>query len=107
MLLLDEPTAGLDPAGVAGFLVTLGRLAERGTAIALATHDVDFALAWADEVAVVADGRIRQGALVELLADAALLERAHLRPPWPLELATRLGLAARPRTMDEMLAALG
>lgn len=107
VLLLDEPTAGLDPAGVAGFLVTLGRLAERGTAIALATHDVDFALAWADEVAVVADGRIQQGALVELLADAALLERAHLRPPWPLELATRLGLAARPRTMDEMLAALG
>ena len=106
VLLLDEPTAGLDPVGVAEMLAVLDRLGAGGTAIALATHDVDLALAWADQVAVVCAGRVRQGAAVELLADDELLSRAHLRRPWPLELAARLGLAARPRSLTEVLAAL-
>ena len=106
VLLLDEPTAGLDPVGVADMMGVLDRLGATGTSIALATHDVDLALAWADEVAVVCEGRVHQGAAIDLLADDELLSKAHLRRPWPLELASRLGLPTRPRSLPEMLAAL-
>ncbi|MFD0867501.1 ATP-binding cassette domain-containing protein, partial [Tessaracoccus lubricantis] len=101
-LLLDEPTAGLDPEGVHELLVALDGL---DSAILLATHHVAFALAWADEVAVVVDGQVRQGP-VSLLGDADLLAAARLHRPWPLELAARLGLAGTPRHLDDVTALL-
>lgn len=107
VLLLDEPTAGLDPAGVEDVRSALERLTARGTTIALATHDVDFALSWADEAAIVAAGRVHQGPITAMLSDTELVSQAHLRQPWQLELAIRLGLDSRPRTMDEIVSALG
>lgn len=106
VLLLDEPIAGLDPSGVEETRAVLDRLSDHGTTIALATHDVDFALSWAREVAVVADGVVQQGPPELILNDTELLTRAHLRRPWQLELASALGLGTRPRTMDEVLAAI-
>ena len=107
VLLLDEPTAGLDPCGVAGMIRTLTSLEARGTTVALATHDVDLALAWADEVAVVRSGTVVQGAAMTLLDDPDLLSQAGLRRPWPLELAGRLGMPRHWRTLDDGAAALG
>ena len=106
VLLLDEPTAGLDPSGVEETRAALSRLTGQGTTIVLATHDVDFALSWADEAAVVAGGQVHQGPIAEVLADTDLVSRAHLRQPWQLELAIALGLESRPRTMTEVLEAL-
>lgn len=103
VLLLDEPTAGLDPTGVDELLGALDRLSALGTALVIATHDAAFALAWADEAAVVASGRLTQGPVTDVLADAALLAEAGLRRPWPLELAARLGLSGRPRTLAQAL----
>ena len=57
-LLLDEPSAGLDPLGVEHLMGALHRISALGTAIALATHDVDAAYAWADRILVFADGAI-------------------------------------------------
>ncbi|MFC6359277.1 energy-coupling factor ABC transporter ATP-binding protein [Luteococcus peritonei] len=102
VLLLDEPTAGLDPVGVHELLAALERLHTAGTTVLLSTHDVDLALAWADEVAVVLDGRVHQGAPTDLLADGELLQRARLHRPWPLELAARLHLPGAPRTLDDL-----
>lgn len=56
VLVLDEPTAGLDPAGVEELVVVLEDLQRAGTAVVLSTHDVDLAHRWADDVAVVARG---------------------------------------------------
>lgn len=58
VLLLDEPTAGLDPHGVGQLLATLDALAAAGTALVLSTHDVDLAYAWAETVALMDHGRI-------------------------------------------------
>src|SRR5699024_9349950 len=41
VLLLDEPTAGLDPAATRTLLDTLGALHDQGVAVVMATHDVD------------------------------------------------------------------
>ncbi|WP_316670231.1 ATP-binding cassette domain-containing protein [uncultured Propionibacterium sp.] len=106
LLLLDEPTAGLDPAGVRRMREALDRLAAAGTTILMATHDVALALDWADEAAVVCDAHVRQGPADELLADAGLVERAHLETPWPLALAAALGLPGRPRNLDQAIAML-
>jgi energy-coupling factor transport system ATP-binding protein len=58
VLLLDEPTRGLD-YGSKGRLVTILRdLAARGTAVVIATHDVELVADVADRVAIVADGQI-------------------------------------------------
>lgn len=79
--LLDEPTAGLDPRGVADVLAALRSGRERETAIVFATHDLDLALTFATRVVVVDRGRVvADGPPGELLGDEALLARARLRP---------------------------
>jgi cobalt/nickel transport system ATP-binding protein len=90
VLALDEPTAGLDPAAVVDTMAALDRLQQANTSLVLATHDVDLALAWADEVAVVVDGAVRQGEPARLLADVDLVARARLQRPWVLAVLGRL-----------------
>jgi cobalt/nickel transport system ATP-binding protein len=113
VLLLDEPTAGLDPSGVAEALAALARLEEHDSTVVMSTHDVDLALRWADEVAVVVDRDVVQGPPVAVLGDDDLLARARLDRPWALTVGARLralGLlppdGALPRDADGLLAAL-
>ena len=58
LLLLDEPTAYLDPKQVQNFRQTLEKVYSRGTTILLATHNLDFVEAWADWVFVMDSGEI-------------------------------------------------
>ena len=106
VLLLDEPTAGLDPVGVQEMLAALGTLEEHGTTVVLATHDVDLAWAWADEVLLVVDHVVHQGSVVDSLTDEALLASARLHAPWMVDLLTRLGMPVpadgRPRTVADV-----
>ena len=112
VLLLDEPTAGLDPSAVTEALAALTRLQGAGSTVVMSTHDVDLALAWADEVAVVVDRRVVQGAPDVLLGDDELLARARLGRPWALTVGARLrelGLlrdGALPRDAAALVAAL-
>ena len=50
LLLLDEPTAALDPARRSGLGATLRRLCQQGRGLLVATHDAEFARAHADRV---------------------------------------------------------
>ncbi len=82
LLVLDEPTSGLDAHGVQTTARTVAALAKRGRAIAVITHDMDFALAVCDRLIVIADGGIAaQGPTQALLRDHTLVERAGLAPP--------------------------
>jgi ABC-type polar amino acid transport system ATPase subunit len=56
VLLMDEPTAALDPARRGALADTLRRLAAEGRALLITTHDIEFAKAVADRVAVLAEG---------------------------------------------------
>jgi energy-coupling factor transport system ATP-binding protein len=58
LLLLDEPTRGLDYAAKARLVGILKALAAEGHAIVLATHDVELAAELAHRVVIIADGEI-------------------------------------------------
>ncbi len=109
VLILDEPTAGLDPHGQERLLEVLRRLRAAGTTVVMATHDVDLALRWADDTAVLAPDGLHTGPTAELLADGRLLDDARLRRPWGQAAAEVLrahGLlgadATGPRTPEDL-----
>lgn len=82
VLLLDEPTAGLDPKGERSLLQILGERQKQGTTILFATHDVDLAFAWADTIVILSHGRIAvHGSPKELLDGSLDLEQWDLRNP--------------------------
>ncbi len=82
VLVLDEPTAGLDHAGSLVVARRIRALAALGRSVVLITHDADFALSVCDRIAVLADGRIvADGAPAVVLRDADLLARHGLAPP--------------------------
>jgi energy-coupling factor transporter ATP-binding protein EcfA2 len=58
VVLLDEPTRGLDYAAKERLTVMLRALAESGHAVVVATHDVEFVAGAADRVVVMAQGEI-------------------------------------------------
>lgn len=58
ILILDEPTTGLDTAAKAETATTLAALAATGTALVLLTHDLGLARQLAHEVLVLQDGRV-------------------------------------------------
>ncbi|MFJ2233932.1 ABC transporter ATP-binding protein [Streptomyces sp. NPDC087859] len=58
LLLLDEPTRGLDYAAKARLVTLLSALAAEGHAIVLATHDVELAAEIAHRVVLLADGEV-------------------------------------------------
>jgi energy-coupling factor transport system ATP-binding protein len=58
LLLLDEPTRGLDYAAKARLVAVLRGLAAEGHAIVLATHDVELAAEIAHRVVLLAEGEV-------------------------------------------------
>ncbi|MFD4029052.1 ABC transporter ATP-binding protein [Streptomyces sp. NPDC058637] len=58
LLLLDEPTRGLDYAAKARLVGVLRRLTAKGHAIVLATHDVELTAELAHRVVILADGEV-------------------------------------------------
>ena len=67
VLLLDEPTEGLQPSYVDRILETVAELRATGTAMLLVEQKVEAALAVADRIAFIENGRIREHATAESL----------------------------------------
>ncbi|PDV97003.1 phosphate ABC transporter ATP-binding protein [Candidatus Chloroploca asiatica] len=72
VLLLDEPTANLDPANVAAIERTVAEAHRRGTTIMLVTHNIFQARRLAQRVALMLDGRI-----IELAPTETFFETPH------------------------------
>jgi cobalt/nickel transport system ATP-binding protein len=58
LLLLDEPTAYLDPPQTRNLLATLQKIRATGATVVIATHDLDFVYAWADWLFVIDRGQL-------------------------------------------------
>ena len=61
LLLLDEPTKGLDPYSKESLADILMELKDRGKTVVLVTHDLEFAAMYSDRTAMMFDGRLGKG----------------------------------------------
>jgi simple sugar transport system ATP-binding protein len=75
VLLLDEPSTILTPVEIDNLYVTLRRIASRGTAVAVVTHNVDEVLANVDRYTVLKRGRTNGTGLIADTTAAELVER--------------------------------
>ncbi|MFX1476171.1 MAG: energy-coupling factor ABC transporter ATP-binding protein, partial [Promethearchaeota archaeon] len=83
ILILDEPTAHLDPKSRADFIKFLAKLHKQGDlTLITATHDVDSVPLLADRAYVLNKGRITaKGTVTSVFSDTATLTKARLSPP--------------------------
>jgi cobalt/nickel transport system ATP-binding protein len=111
MILLDEPTAGLDFVGICAMLELLRKLHQEGTTLVISTHDTDLAYEWANEAWVLDNGRVAaQGLVAQVMLDRATLRQAHLKVPWLIEAGLaiqrahpELANAPLPASQDELI----
>ena len=91
VMVLDEPTAGLDPQGVVDLSKLLDELNEEGITIIISTHEVDLVPNYADKVFVLVDGKlIGEGTPKEIFAQPEILEQANLKVPIVTDLFQQL-----------------
>lgn len=83
VIILDEPTAGLDPVGVSELMHLLQDVCrQQNTTIILSTHDIDVVPIYADVIDVMDQGHvIAHGTPEEIFAQPELLRSHHLRLP--------------------------
>jgi energy-coupling factor transport system ATP-binding protein len=112
VLILDEPTAGLDPVGQGEVFAVVERLCrERSMTIVMVSHDAERIAEFASRVAVLWQGRIvRADAPGRVFEDAALLAEVGIAAPQVSEVAValnqRMGSALRFTLLDEAVQAL-
>ncbi|WP_395322962.1 energy-coupling factor ABC transporter ATP-binding protein [Levilactobacillus parabrevis] len=109
ILILDEPTAGLDPQGRQEMMTLFERLhREQGLAIVLVTHQMEDVVQYAEQVAVMRDGRlVKFGTPAEVFSSEKWLRENQLDMPQAAQVAQRLadrGLTwdALPLTADQL-----
>ena len=92
ILLLDEPTAGLDPMGEYKMMNLLTKLnKEQGVTIVMATHSVDLVPLFLDRLHILSKGRIvRSGPPAEVFSAPEEMAQVKLRLPHIAELIYRL-----------------
>ncbi|MCG0277496.1 MAG: ATP-binding cassette domain-containing protein [Thermanaeromonas sp.] len=81
IILLDEPLAFLDPAAQENLCLLLEELHRQGKSLLVATHDVDFAASWAEEVLILKEGKLLAHGDPELLLNEDMVREAGLRLP--------------------------
>ena len=113
VLILDEPTAGLDPQMSQEVMELVDQLCLSGTTVIISTHDVDLAYAWAEEVHVLRHGTLVYSGVPEpFFSDRDQVALAGLTLPHTFSINRSLegirGLpeAPYPRTNSQVLAKL-
>lgn len=91
-LILDEPTAGLDPQGVQEMLQLFANLnKEKGTTIIIVTHDLDNALKWTKRTIFIKEGKIiHDGDTYSILNNNKFLLENNLIPTKLLSFVNKL-----------------
>ena len=87
LLLLDEPTAYLDPRHTRLLIATLQQIHAAGTTVVMATHDLDLVYRWADWVLVIDRGRlVMAGTPVDIFSQKETLAALEIDIPIAVEL---------------------
>lgn len=91
ILLMDEPTTGLDSQEAAQLMALLKRLNGEGMTVVLISHEMRLVAEHADRVVVLSKGRkVLDSGVEDTFGDLALLYESKLMPPSVTELAHRL-----------------
>lgn len=93
IVVLDEPTAGLDPREIALLETAMRQLTACGKSVVVISHDMDFVAENLSRAICLEAGQIRyQGPVSGLFADTPLLEQCGLLPPQTVRVATGCGM---------------
>ena len=91
IMILDEPTAGLDPEGVEKVLDILNNLNKEGMSIVISSHDIEMVNEFAEKIFVLNNGEILEsGDKHEIFSNKELLKKAHLKAPVTTEILYKL-----------------
>ena len=91
IMILDEPTAGLDPDGVEKVLNIMNQLNKEGMTLIISSHDIDMISKYADKIFILYNGEIiESGNKNKIFSDMGLLKKAHLRTPITTEILYNL-----------------
>ncbi|MGZ3276689.1 MAG: ABC transporter ATP-binding protein [Caulobacteraceae bacterium] len=77
ILIVDEPTAGLDPRHALDAIGRLRAHVDRGRSVIMAVHDLDLAIRAADEILALKDGRVLAAGPVETVITETVLSRLY------------------------------
>lgn len=92
ILVLDEPTTGLDYKECMLILDRICELNKKGTTVIMVCHDMELVADFAQRVIVLGEGNIlADGSCRKVMIDSKVLESASLAPPQIAGLAIRLG----------------
>ena len=107
VVILDEPTAGLDSRESEQLAGVIATLRERKKTIIVITHDMDFIADHIASVICLAHGRSTfTGSAVDLFSNRKLLDECGLEQPQIFRLSHRLGHTPPVLTVDELIAEL-
>ena len=116
IVVLDEPTTGLDFRECAKVMEVVSDLNARGTTVVMVCHDMEVVGDYATRVIAMTAGQVvADGATFDVLRDEGVLSRAHLLPPQIVEVSMRLAQkgavspaspVAGANTLDDMECAL-
>ncbi len=91
IMILDEPTAGLDPEGVDKVLNILNDLNKEGMSIVISSHDIEMVNGFAEKIFVLNEGEIlASGDKHDIFSNKELLKTAHLKAPITTEILYQL-----------------
>lgn len=91
VIILDEPAAALDPKHTEMVNQIVDQLTKEKITVMISTHDVDYAMEWADRIILLHEGKVlREGTPEQVFSDKEVLEKTNLRQPVVMEIFQRL-----------------
>ncbi|AEB14203.1 energy-coupling factor ABC transporter ATP-binding protein [Treponema succinifaciens] len=91
VMILDEPTTGLDYKECMEIMSAVKELNKNGTTVIMVCHDMELVLDFARRMIVLADGKIKaDGKTLEIMRSKKILQKASLLPPQIIQIALEL-----------------
>lgn len=113
ILVLDEPTAGLDPVGIKEMMDLFKEINEMGKTVILVTHDMNHVLEYCDDVVIMNNGLVeKSGKVKDIFNDSEYLLNLGIDLPMITDLIIRLNkqgfnIDTSIKDIDELVKAIG